>query len=72
MEDPFSIARFYRDKANECLGRAADQKIEPGLRLQYERLAQCYAEFAEAEERDAKKKHGLKAGDPDKAPESPP
>ena len=72
MQDPFSIAKFYRDKANECLRRAASHDVELGLRLQYERLAQCYSDFAEAEERDARKKLGRKAGDPDEPSESPP
>lgn len=72
MEDPFSIAKFYREKANECLRRAHSDEIEPGLRLQYERLAQCYSEFAEAEERDARKKLGLSARNSDDAPGSPP
>ena len=72
MQDPFSISKFYRDKANECLRRAASHEIELGLRLQYERLAQCYSDFAEAEERDARKKLGLSTGDSDEASDGPP
>jgi hypothetical protein len=71
MQDPFSIAKFYRDKANECLRRAASHEIELGLRLQYERLAQCYSDFAEAEERHAKKKLGLTENHSGEGSESP-
>jgi hypothetical protein len=45
------LAKFYRDKAAECLRRAAREDSELALRLMYRRLAECYSGFAEAEER---------------------
>ena len=51
MQDPLWKAKLYREKANECRRRAARDAAEPSLRLQWERLADCYSGFADAEER---------------------
>ena len=56
MQDPLSLAKFYRNEAAECLRRAANHEIEARLRLRYQRLAECYSDFADAEERDAVRK----------------
>jgi hypothetical protein len=59
MYDPLTIVKLYREKAHECRRRAARDAVEPSLRLQWERLADCYSGFADAEERYAAKHMGL-------------
>jgi hypothetical protein len=56
MQNPHVIAKFYRDKADECLRRAERENSELALRLMYRRLAECYSGFAEAEEKHAAKR----------------
>jgi hypothetical protein len=50
------IVKLYRDKAADCLRRAAAGGIKPGVRLQYERLAECYSDLADVEEGRAAKR----------------